>query len=259
MGGLNPHKRFARALADVIAHHPDAARIIITGDLAHWGETRAYEALQHAIADLPVAVRLLIGNHDNRATFRSVFPEHPVDANGFVNHAETLNGVRFLYLDSVGEKTHAGHFCDLRRAWMREELAACERARVFLHHNPMPLGLPAEDQIALIEEDRGPFLELIRQYAGKIDYLHFGHVHAPIHGRLAGVSFASAPSTGNQSIPDLNESKLLKGAPLPPAYSVLLIDQNDTTIHQIPFAWDGPVITAGTAWNDWAKPEENAE
>ena len=53
MGGLDPHVRFARALADVAENHPDAARIIITGDLAHWGEEGAYEALKAAVAGAP--------------------------------------------------------------------------------------------------------------------------------------------------------------------------------------------------------------
>ncbi|MCA0870639.1 metallophosphoesterase [Seohaeicola saemankumensis] len=259
MGGLDPHVRFARALAHAAENHADAARVIITGDLAHWGERTAYEALRKALADLPIPVRLLIGNHDDRSCFLSVFPDHPVDANGFVNHAETIGKARFIYLDSVGERTHAGHFCAARRAWLATELAACDRARIFLHHNPMPVGLPAEDRIALVAKDRGPFRDLITEHAARIDYIHFGHVHAPIHGRLAGVPFASVPSTGNQSIPDLNEPDLLKGAPMDPAYAVVLIDGRDTTIHQIPFAWDGPVLTAGTGWEDWAKPVEAAE
>lgn len=259
MGGLDPHARFALALAHVMEHHADAARVIITGDLAHWGEHAAYAALQTAIADLPLPVRLMIGNHDDRTTFRSVFTDHPVDENGFVNHAETLEGMRFIYLDSVSERTHAGHFCAVRRAWLQAELEGCERARIFLHHNPMLLGLPAEDKIALNADDRGPFLELIREYADRIDYVHFGHVHAPVHGYLAGVPFASVPSTGNQSIPDLSETELLKGAPMEPAYFVLRIDGRDTTIHQIPFAWDGPVMTAGTGWEDWTKPVAAAE
>lgn len=254
MGGLDPHARFEQALADVATHHADAARVIITGDLTHWGEQAAYEALQQAIAGLQIPVRMMIGNHDNRRTFLSVFKDHPTDAAGFVNHAETLDGVRFIYLDSVGEQTHAGHFCETRRAWVQNELAGCDRARIFLHHNPMLLNLPAVDKIALVEEDRGPFRDLIQDHAAKLDYIHFGHVHAPIHGCFAGVQFASVPSTGNQSIPDFDESELLKSAPMAPSYFVLLIDGADTSIHQMPFAWEGPIAATGTGWEDWAKP-----
>ena len=50
MGGLNPHRRFAQALDDVRAQHSDATRIIITGDLTHWGEPAAYASLADALA-----------------------------------------------------------------------------------------------------------------------------------------------------------------------------------------------------------------
>jgi 3',5'-cyclic AMP phosphodiesterase CpdA len=254
IGGLDPHSRFARALADVAENHADADRIVITGDLTHWGEVAAYEALKSALAEVSIPVRLLIGNHDDRHTFRKVFTDQAVDTNGFVNHSETLDGTRLIYLDSVGHKTHAGHFCTARRDWLEAELAAAGRARIFLHHKPMPVGLPAEDKIALVPEDRAPFKALLEAHGDSIDYIHFGHVHTPIHGRFTGIPFASVPSTVNQSLPDLNETELLKGAPMDPAYFVLLIDGDDTTIHQIPFAWDGPVMTSGTGWEDWAKP-----
>ena len=255
MGGLDPHARLTQALADVTANHPDATRIVITGDLAHWGERAAYEALRDTIAALPIPVRLLIGNHDDRAGFLAVFPDQPTDENGFVNHAETIDGTRFLYLDTVGERTHAGHFCAARRAWLEAELAACTRARIFLHHNPMPLGLPAEDKIALRPEDRPGFRALLDRYADTIEHIHFGHVHAPISGTVAGIPFASVPSTGNQSFPDLNETEWLKGGAMEPGYYVVLIENGDTVLHLIPFAWQGELQASGTEWDDWTKPE----
>lgn len=257
MGGLDPHARLARALADVTRNHGDAARIVITGDLAHWGERAAYEALQAVLEPIPLPVRLLIGNHDDRATFLSVFCDHPVDANGYVNHAETVAGTRFVYLDTVGTRTHAGHFGPDRQAWLEAELSAHPRLRLFMHHNPMQVGLPAEDQIALVAEDRPAFHALLARYGERIDYLHFGHVHAPISGRFQGVPFASVHSTGNQSLPDLREPYWLQGAAMAPAYNVILAEAGQTTIHQIPFAWDGPVSRAGPGWDDWLKPGSN--
>ena len=155
----------------------------------------------------------------------------------------------------MGERTHAGHFCAARRAWLEAELAACTRARIFLHHNPMPLGLPAEDKIALRPEDRPGFRALLDRYADKIEHIHFGHVHAPISGTVAGIPFASVPSTGNQSFPDLNETEWLKGGAMEPGYYVVLIENGDTVLHLIPFAWQGELQASGTGWDDWAKPE----
>jgi len=55
-------------------------------------------------------------------------------------------------------------------------------------------------------------------------------------------------------MPDFIEKELLHSAPLAPSYAVILTDAAGTTIHEIPFIWDGPVFSAGTAWDDWAKP-----
>lgn len=254
MGGLNPHRRLDQALDHVRAHHSDAVRIVISGDLTHWGEPSAYAALAQALTDLPCPVRLLVGNHDHREAFLSAFPDHPKDAHGFVNHAETVEDTRLIYLDTTEPRTHAGHFCAARRTWLEGELSRCARARLFMHHNPMPLGLPAEDKIALVPQDRAPLAALFSTYRDRIDYIHFGHVHAPVHGTWCGIPFASVRSTGNQSLPDLTEENLLLGAPMAPSYGVILAQDTGTIVHDIPFAWDGPIFSAGTEWEDWAKP-----
>ena len=44
--GLDPHQRVQAALDDIMAHHADAERVIITGDLTERGERAAYAALK---------------------------------------------------------------------------------------------------------------------------------------------------------------------------------------------------------------------
>lgn len=254
MGGLNPHDRLARALEDVNRHHSDAQRIIITGDLTHWGEVPAYESLRHLLSGQKIPIRLMIGNHDVRDNFLSVFPDCPRDENGYINYAETLEGIRFIYLDTTEPRTHAGYLGAQRLSWLEAELRDTERARLFLHHHPMELGIPAIDLIAIVSEDRALFKALLEKYQQRIDYIHFGHVHASIHGTYCGIPFASVPSTGNQCLPDLSDTRWLYGAPLDPAYYVIQITGKDTTIHRIPYTWDGPVFSSGTEWEDWAKP-----
>ena len=122
MGGLDPHRRFAQALDEVRAHHQDADRIVITGDLTHWGEPAAYDALRDALEDVPCPVRLLVGNHDNRVNFLAAFPDHPKDHNGYVNYAEDIDGTRLIYLDTTEAFTHAGHFGADRIKWLEAEL-----------------------------------------------------------------------------------------------------------------------------------------
>lgn len=254
MAGLDPYARLDLALAHINNHHADAARVIITGDLTHWGEPEAYAGLKDAVSGLSIDVRLLMGNHDNRANLLAAFPDLPQDVSGHVNYAETVDGCRLIYLDTTAPRTHAGHFDANSCAWLDAELREATHARIFMHHNPMPLGLPAVDKIALVSKDRSGFKAVIEAHRSKIGHIHFGHVHMATHGTYAGVPFASVPSTCMQSIPDMAETDLLKGAALPPAYHVINTQGTDTTILPNPFAWDGPVNSTGTAWEDWAKP-----
>ncbi|MEO1638600.1 MAG: metallophosphoesterase [Pseudomonadota bacterium] len=254
MGGLDPHRRFAQALDEVRTRHQDADRIIITGDLTHWGEPQAYTALRDVLTDLPCPVRLLIGNHDNRDHFLSAFPDHHRDENGYINHAEDLEGTRLIYLDTTAPRTHAGHFGADRIQWLEAQLQDCTRARLFMHHNVMTLGQPAEDKIALVDADRPAFAAVLKRHADKIDYLHFGHIHAICTGTYCGIPFASVRSTGNQSLPNFTETELLHGGPMAPSFAIIEAGEDKTVIHDIPFTWDGPIFSAGTGWDDWAKP-----
>lgn len=254
MGGLDPHRRFAQALDEVRTRHQDADRIVITGDLTHWGEPQAYTALKDALTNLPCPVRLLVGNHDNRNHFLSAFPDHDRDENGYINHAEDLEGTRLIYLDTTAPRSHAGHFGADRIAWLDAQLHDATRARLFMHHNVMTLGQPAEDKIALVPADRQAFADLLKRHESKIDYLHFGHIHAICTGTYCGIPFASVRSTGNQSLPDFTETDLLHGGPMAPSFAVIDASEDRTVIHDIPFTWDGPVYSSGTEWDDWAKP-----
>jgi hypothetical protein len=171
-----------------------------------------------------------------------------------VNYAEDLDGTRLVYLDTTAPRTHAGHFGADRIAWLDAQLADCTRARLFMHHNVMTLGQPAEDKIALVAADRPAFAALLKRHATKIDYMHFGHIHAICTGTYCGIPFASVRSTGNQSLPDFREEELLHGGPMAPSFAIIEASEDMTVIHDIPFTWDGPVFSSGTGWDDWTKP-----
>lgn len=257
--GLDPHKRFHQALKHIETHHSDAERIIITGDLAHWGECEAYEALNKVIEKFPIPVRLLLGNHDDRDAFIQTNPHHPLDGSGFVNHGEQINDLTFIYCDTNEPQTHAGHFCDKRLAWLEGVLTTrANQCVLFFHHNPRPLRQPAMDSIGLVPAHSTALMYLIRQHSHRIRHIFFGHTHLTASGIFAGVPFACVRSTLHQGIPEFSKSEWLHGANLAPHYSVVFMEGDDTVIHQIPFTYDGPIKLSGTGWKDWAKQENVA-
>ncbi|MGP6086877.1 metallophosphoesterase [Antarctobacter jejuensis] len=251
--GIDPHERLARAFGHIAENHRDAERLVITGDLTHWAEPEAYAALKQALRVLPMPVRLMLGNHDDRAEFLKVFTDHPRDDYGFINHAEDLSGGRFIYCDTVQPQTHVGHFCAARLDWLRGQLNGCKRAFLFFHHNILHLGDPSTDVLSLNDADQAALRALLKQHRDRVAHVFFGHVHEPLCGTLAGIPFSGVASTVHQVIPNLSPADRSGMGPLEPSYRVILLRGEDVVIHQIPFAWEGEVIWHGNDWQDWAR------
>ncbi|MBC7178501.1 MAG: phosphodiesterase, partial [Roseovarius sp.] len=54
--GLDPFARFAQGLNHALARHPDAARIVLCGDLTHRAMPEEYARLRGALADCPLPI-----------------------------------------------------------------------------------------------------------------------------------------------------------------------------------------------------------
>ena len=72
--GLDPAERLAVAVEKINATHKDISFVIVSGDLAHWGEQAAYASLAGVLAGLDAPTILMMGNHDKRDAFRAISP-----------------------------------------------------------------------------------------------------------------------------------------------------------------------------------------
>ncbi len=256
--GLNPHKRFEAAVADINAHHRDAELCVITGDLTHWGEQSAYEWLRDTLEQLQVPWRLLMGNHDERSTFQQVFPDVAVDDNGFIQDAFDTSAGRFILLDTLREGTHAGGFCVDRQAWLRGELRRSAGSRVFLfmHHPPFDIGIESLDRIGLAEAHE--FGQIVDPYADDIRHLFFGHVHRPIAGSWHGIPFTVPRGTNHQCWLDFEGNGQILGSHEPPAYCIAFLTRDAVVTHYHDYLDASPKYDMGsTDYADWAKQDES--
>ena len=226
--GLDPLARLDACLADIAAYHGDAAFCVITGDLAERGEAAAYGALQDRLKRFALRTHLLLGNHDDRETFRAVF-----GGEGFVQEAFTRDGRHFICLDTLkGPPSSAGLYDAPRRRWLIDTLAKAHGAEIclFMHHPPFDIVHPLMDLIKL--DDAEGFAGLLAGH--NIRHIFFGHAHRPLSGQWRGIGFSSLPGMNHQ-LPLVGQSLPTVYSVEPPMYGVVHIEEDRVIVHSDAF------------------------
>ena len=237
--GLEPATRLRACVADINQRASDAQLCIATGDLTDKGESGAYELVRECLDELSMPYCLLIGNHDDRETFRQVFSETPTDKNGFVQYSRCVGDAVLLCLDTVQPGTHAGNYCEQRCEWLKHELAKWpdKNVYVFMHHPPFSLGLPGLDVIRLLDSAG---LEAALRDAPNVRHIFFGHVHRPVSGNWLGIPFSALPGTLHQVALDFDAPSFIVYSHERPAYALIEITEDQTVVHLQDFIDTGP-------------------
>jgi 3',5'-cyclic AMP phosphodiesterase CpdA len=227
--GLDPVERLEAAIRDV-NRQPDIEFAVLTGDLADHGDAPSYGLLKEMLEDLKVPAYPLIGNHDRREAFASVFGKELRDEGGFIQHALEREDGLFLFLDTVDEGKNPGAYCRARRKWLRKRLEkAGERpVYLFMHHPPFDVGFPSLDRMKLREPDN--FATTIRK-SPNLAHIFFGHVHRPISGVWRGVAYSALPGTNHQIATDFKAVSPMPYSHGPPAYAIVQLEGDRSMVH----------------------------
>lgn len=226
---LDPEARLAAAILDVNTNHADAEFAVISGDLADRGDAASYERLKRVVSAFRIPVALMLGNHDRRDEFRSVFYDLPVDSGGFVQQIIDVDNCRFVLLDTLGPGD-PGVLCDDRLDWLDNRLreAAGKSVYIFMHHPPFDTGHAAMDLHKLADPDRFKAVVLPHK---NVRHIFFGHVHRPISGSWNGISLSCLPSLNHQVTMDLRRNQPLGAHDGDPSYGVVLIGPDSIMVH----------------------------
>lgn len=250
IGGKDPNANFDRALDHALGLHPDTEAVVITGDLSDWGDEGDYLRLKDRLARTDAPVHLCIGNHDDREAFLQVFPEYRDDA-GFAQSVVPLSEGHALLLDTWEGGTHAGSYCEARAAWLDRTLAGLPGpVWIFLHHNPVPMGIGPMDRIMMLDAAR--LGDVLEGHRAKIGHIFHGHCHLPLAGSFRGIPFSAPRGTNHAGWPDFGEGRFLAGCDLFESYAVIQIRRGDVMVHMIEFGYDGEIRREGSPdKQDW--------
>jgi 3',5'-cyclic-AMP phosphodiesterase len=188
----------ARALAAIDASgvRPDA--LIFTGDLADHGEAEAYAAVRALVE--PLAERLeakviwVMGNHDDRAAFRSaLLPHDESAATAPVDRVDELDGLRVVTLDTTVPGSHHGEISPAQLTWLAEVLRtpAPLGTILALHHPPVPSVLDLAASVEL--RDQRSLARVLR--GTDVRAIIGGHLHYSTFATFAGIPVSVASAT----------------------------------------------------------------
>lgn len=193
----------ARTVDAVNAVKPDL--VIHTGDVADGGETDAgaaqYETAVAALAGLAAPLRILPGNHDDRARLRAAFPTLDWPDGPFLSFSLDAQGPKggrmaVIGLDSLIPGQTAGGLCPARLEDLERRLDAAgeDPVLLFTHHPPCPMDLPFMDGFPY---ESGAALEKALRGRAVLRIV-CGHVHAEVDRHWAGTVVSAMAATGAQ-------------------------------------------------------------
>lgn len=181
--------------------------VLHSGDVTHFGTRQEAEHAKAILSRLSMPLRIVPGNHDDRAVLADVFGPGvcPMADHGSIDHVVEAGVLRIIALDSVIAGAPDGRLVPAQIDWLRARLQdAPERPTLMmLHHPPLKLGVPETDETGFGGADS--LADLVAQH-GNIERILCGHVHLHITARWAGTLVVTAPSTAMELTLDLTQA-----------------------------------------------------
>ncbi|MDQ0472650.1 phosphodiesterase [Labrys wisconsinensis] len=226
--GIDSAGRLDTCVARINAIAGDADLCVVMGDNVDVPSEAAYRTFLDGLRPLRMPVRCLLGNHDDRAIFRTVQPDLPCDEHGFVQSTIETDACVLVFLDTHKPGSEAGEYCARRLSWFRRTLREAGRkpVYVFMHHPPFRTGFFIDH--AGLEAPEA----LVRAMtdAGTVRHVFAGHTHRAASGCWNGLAWSTLHGIAYQ-----NDFELLPAKPNyrggPAQIGVLLLDGGESVLH----------------------------
>jgi 3',5'-cyclic AMP phosphodiesterase CpdA len=170
--------------------------IVVTGDVTDLGETDAYRRVREVLEPLATAsgaeLFWVMGNHDERAAFRTELLDEPPNDEP-VHGVADVGGLRIVALDTSVPGYHHGALDATSLAWLERVLAEPAAAGTILamHHAPIATPLSLMDVLELQGQDE--LAEVLR--GTDVRLILGGHLHYATNGMFAGIPVSVAGAT----------------------------------------------------------------
>ncbi|MBU4529626.1 MAG: metallophosphoesterase [Hoeflea sp.] len=188
----DPADALRRAFAMIAAMELKPAAIVLTGDIID-RSARSYDHVMHLLAEAPVPLLPLSGNHDRADEFRAAFAGWADFADGHLSFARPVGAMLLVGLDS-NLPGASGGVDRARLDWLRGVLANARSPVILaLHHPPFSTHAPHLDKGGF--EGAGDLEALVRD--SPVCRIIAGHSHRGMQTLWAGVPASTAIAIGH--------------------------------------------------------------
>ena len=249
---VDSEARLRQIFAELEASHARPEALIFTGDLADKGEVDAYRVLREIVEpiaeSLDATVVWAMGNHDDRAAFRTSLLDEPASA-APIDRVVDVNGLRIITIDSTVPDHHHGEITADQLSWLADELSqpAPHGTILAMHHPPVPC---VQDLAVLVElRDQDDLAEVVR--GSDVRSILAGHLHYSTTAMFAGVPVSVASATCYTQ--DLNVPVgAQRGRDAAQAYNLVHV-YKDTVVHSV------VPISAGATVGEYVTADETTK
>ncbi len=195
--GVKPYATLQAALAEIERQKPQADLIIVGGDLLNDQKQNNYKAVKSLLADIHVPVHVVLGNHDQLASYKKeAFTPLPKGYQGYYSFDIKEQHIVLLYSSGTGRGF--GRLDEKQLLWLNEDLRLNQQKStlIFMHHPPIDIAIPWLDKLKVVNADA--FWRILPPHAHNIRGIFVAHIHIQMTAIYRGYLVAGCPATSFQ-------------------------------------------------------------
>jgi len=196
-GRVDTRAALSRMIDRIESLDPRPDLVVATGDLVDKPSPESYATLRRLFERLTARLKLLPGNHDDRALLASAFPDHEYLDGGLANYVADYEAFRLVAFDAVVEGKEYARPTAVALDWLRDRLAeAPDRPTMMIMHHP-----PVDTGMAFIDAFQGqwpPELPDLVRASPQVRLILCGHAHRHIDATLGAARVCVAGGSAYQ-------------------------------------------------------------
>ena len=224
-------ENFRRCVDDINGLEPQPDVVIHTGDMTHLGRDEEFAHAREILSALRAPWVVTPGNRDGReGLVRAFAGEAWFQATpAFIHYAVEGFPVRLVCLDSVGENSRKGDFCEARLNALDATLheSPDRPTALFLHHPLFDL-IGVSDPFPYQRRSAVTELAVVLARHPQVMRIFCGHAHRPQTALFSGVLTSTVPSIAV----DLRQGSYPEAMATRPVYQIHRFSSNGTFISE---------------------------